>query len=79
MDNTAALADVIKVLIDDAEMTPHGLAVEAGIPWVTFRRRVMQPSDPGMRVGELERVAQALGKKPSELLAAAEERQALNA
>lgn len=79
MDNTAALADVITSLIEDPETdvtTPHGLAIKAGIPWVTLRRQVIEPGEPGpMRLDQLARIAAALGKRPSELLALAEERQ----
>lgn len=79
MDNTAALADVISSLLEKPEahpkvLTAHGLAVEAGIPWVTLRRRLIKPD--ALRVEELGRIATVLGKKPSELLALAEELEA---
>ena len=80
MDNTAALADVISNLLEKPEdpprapLTAHGLAVEAGIPWVTLRNRLIKPG--AIRVEELERIATVLGKKPSELLALAEELEA---
>jgi hypothetical protein len=83
MDNTAALADVIADLTKAADMKPHGLAVEAGIPWSTFDRRFInrpnKPAQTGARLGELERIAAVLDKRPSELLALAEERMALQA
>ena len=77
MDNTAALADIINDLVTQAGMTAHGLAVEAGIPWVTLRRRLIEPGD--MRVDELGRIAAVLGETSAALLAQAEQRTAVHA
>jgi predicted transcriptional regulator len=77
MDNTAALVDVITSLIKKAEMTPHGLAVEAGIPWVTLSRRLIKPGD--IRVDELGRIAAVLGQTSATLLAEAERRTTVKA
>jgi predicted transcriptional regulator len=77
MDNTAALVDVITSLIKKAEMTPHGLAAEAGIPWVTLRRRLIKPGD--IRVDELGRIAAVLGQTSATLLAEAERRTTVKA
>lgn len=78
MDNTAALADVINGLIEDPEtdLTAHGLAVRARIPWPTYRRRLVGPGATGPKhLDELERIASVLGMRPSELLALAEKQQ----
>ena len=72
MDNTATLADVINGLLEEAGMTAHGLAIEAGIPWVTLRRRLIEPGD--IRIDELARIAAVLGKSAAVLLALAEKR-----
>lgn len=79
MDNTTALADVITGLIEvpEKKMTKHGLADEAGIPWVTFRNRLIKPG--AIRIDELDRIAAVLGTKPSKLLELAEERMTFTA
>lgn len=68
MDDSTSTADVLPDLIEQAGLTPHGLATAAAIPYVTLRRRLTNPED--MRLGEAKRIATALGITTGGLIAA---------
>lgn len=67
MDDTKTLVGGLPDLIERAGLTPHGLATEAAIPYVTFRRRLANPAD--LRLSEAKRIAAALNITTGELIA----------
>jgi len=74
MDSNAALAAVINGLMKAKGLSQPDLAREANISKPTLQRR-LSPYD-AMKYPELVRIARVLGKRPSELVAAAEQLEA---
>ena len=66
MDDTPAVGG-LPGLIKKAGLTPHGLATETAIPYVTLRRRVTNPDD--LRLSEMKRIADVLDITTSDLIA----------
>lgn len=66
------LAAAIDLRRKEADLTRHGLSVAASMSWGTLRRRMANTQD--LRIGELYRVATALGTDPDVLLADARRR-----
>lgn len=68
MDDTATQVGALPDLIERAGLTPHSLATEAAIPYVTLRRRLANPAD--LRLSEAKRIATALHITTGDLIAA---------
>lgn len=65
-----ALADAIEADMTAAGLTVAGLAERTNIPRATLVRRL---AGAGLRAGELEALALALGRRPSEWMLTAEQ------
>jgi len=73
MSNTnplTPLALVVRLALNDADLSENTASIRSGIPRQTLRRRLVTGD---FKYGELQQVADILGIKPSTLVALAEE------
>ena len=67
------LAQVVRIALNDADLSENTASIRSGIPRQTLRRRLVTGD---FKYGELQQIAGVLNTTPAELMARAEGRAA---